>query len=71
MRSGLAFIEEGKVTLMKSSLEKQNEKAKDSTTLTSASYDELVREMLVRLGEDPSREGLVDTPARVQLCSSG
>src|SRR5215472_12772405 len=51
---------------MKSSLEKQNEKAKDSTTLTSASYDELVREMLVRLGEDPSREGLVDTPARVQ-----
>jgi len=66
MRSGLAFIEEGKVTLMKSSLEKQNEKAKDSTTLTSASYDELVREMLVRLGEDPSREGLVDTPARVQ-----
>src|SRR5215472_2138029 len=51
---------------MKSSLEKQNEKAKDSPTLTSASYEELVREMLVRLGEDPSREGLVDTPARVQ-----
>jgi GTP cyclohydrolase I len=37
-----------------------------STTLTSASYEELVREMLVRLGEDPEREGLVRTPARVE-----
>jgi GTP cyclohydrolase I len=36
------------------------------TTLTSATYEELVREMLVRLGEDPNREGLVRTPARVQ-----
>ena len=36
------------------------------TTLTSASYEELVREMLVRLGEDPDREGLVRTPARVE-----
>jgi GTP cyclohydrolase I len=36
------------------------------TTLTSASYEELVREMLVRLGEDPDREGLVRTPERVQ-----
>src|SRR5450759_2283098 len=35
-------------------------------TLTSASYEELVREMLVRLGEDPDREGLVRTPARVE-----
>src|SRR5437868_1227773 len=35
------------------------------TSLTSASYDELVREMLVRLGEDPDREGLVRTPERV------
>src|SRR5215472_10608009 len=51
---------------MKSSLEKQNVKEKDSPTLTSAGYEELVREMLVRLGEDPGREGLVDTPARVQ-----
>src|SRR2546423_1631731 len=34
-------------------------------TLTSASYEDLVREMLVRLGEDPRREGLVRTPARV------
>ena len=34
-------------------------------TLTSASYEDLVREMLVRLGEDPRREGLVRTPSRV------
>ena len=37
-----------------------------TTTLTSATYEELVREMLVRLGEDPEREGLVRTPARVE-----
>ena len=36
------------------------------TTLTSASYEELVREMIVRLGEDPEREGLVRTPERVK-----
>jgi GTP cyclohydrolase IA len=36
------------------------------TTLTSATYEELVREMLVRLGEDPDREGLMRTPARVE-----
>jgi GTP cyclohydrolase I len=35
-------------------------------TLTSASFDELVHEMLIRLGEDPGREGLLRTPARVQ-----
>jgi GTP cyclohydrolase I len=35
-------------------------------TLTSASYEELVREMLVRLGEDPDREGLTRTPERVK-----
>ncbi len=34
------------------------------TTLTSASFEELTREFLVRLGEDPSREGLVRTPER-------
>jgi GTP cyclohydrolase I len=37
-----------------------------TATLTSATYEELVREMLVRLGEDPDREGLVRTPARVE-----
>ncbi len=36
------------------------------TTLASASFKDLVREMLVRLGEDPEREGLVRTPERVQ-----
>jgi GTP cyclohydrolase I len=40
--------------------------ATDPTTLTSASLDELVREMIVRLGEDPDREGLARTPHRVQ-----
>src|SRR5271156_3074719 len=37
-----------------------------STSLTSATYEELVREMIVRLGEDPDREGLSRTPARVE-----
>jgi GTP cyclohydrolase I len=37
----------------------------EPATVTSASFEELVREMLVRLGEDPSREGLVRTPERV------
>jgi GTP cyclohydrolase I len=34
------------------------------TTLTSASLEELARELLVRLGEDPDREGLLKTPER-------
>jgi len=37
----------------------------ETPTLTSASYEDLVREMIVRLGEDPTREGLVRTPSRV------
>jgi GTP cyclohydrolase I len=37
----------------------------ESPTITSASFEELVREMIVRLGEDPQREGLVRTPERV------
>jgi len=48
----------GIYSLMKSTIQ--------PTTLTSASYEELVREMLVRLGEDPDREGLIRTPARVK-----
>jgi GTP cyclohydrolase IA len=36
-----------------------------TSSLTSASFEELVREMIVRLGEDPSREGLARTPERV------
>ena len=35
-------------------------------TLTSASFQDLVREMLIRLGEDPEREGLLRTPGRVR-----
>src|ERR1700752_805202 len=34
-------------------------------TVTSATFEDLVRETLVRLGEDPEREGLVRTPERV------
>jgi GTP cyclohydrolase IA len=40
-------------------------KSIETPTLTSASFEDLVREMIVRLGEDPTREGLVDTPERV------
>jgi GTP cyclohydrolase I len=40
-------------------------KTTESPTLTSASFEELVHEMIVRLGEDPDREGLGRTPARV------
>jgi GTP cyclohydrolase I len=34
--------------------------------LSGVSYEDLVREQLRRLGEDPSRTGLIDTPARVE-----
>jgi len=37
----------------------------DLTTLTSASFEDLLREMIIRLGEDPEREGLLRTPNRV------
>ncbi|HXZ31883.1 MAG TPA: GTP cyclohydrolase I FolE [Terriglobales bacterium] len=37
----------------------------EASTLTGASFEELIREMIVRLGEDPSREGLISTPGRV------
>jgi GTP cyclohydrolase I len=36
----------------------------EPVTLTSASTEELMREMLVRFGEDPQREGLLRTPER-------
>jgi len=38
----------------------------EPATLTSASFEQLLREVLVRLGEDPDREGLERTPARVE-----
>ncbi|MGA3213013.1 MAG: GTP cyclohydrolase I FolE [Terriglobales bacterium] len=34
--------------------------------LASASLEELVREVLIRVGEDPRREGLLRTPERVK-----
>jgi GTP cyclohydrolase IA len=34
-------------------------------TLKNASLDELVKETLLRLGEDPTRDGLLKTPERV------
>ena len=37
----------------------------ETPTLTSASFEELMKEILIRLGEDPEREGLGRTPARV------
>jgi len=40
--------------------------ATEPTTFTSASFEDLVQEMLVRLGEDPQREGLQLTPERVR-----
>jgi GTP cyclohydrolase IA len=40
--------------------------ADELLTLTSASTPDLVRELLVRMGEDPERDGLVKTPERVE-----
>jgi GTP cyclohydrolase I len=37
----------------------------EGASLAAASLEDLVREMLRRLGEDPAREGLVRTPKRV------
>jgi GTP cyclohydrolase I len=38
----------------------------EPVTLTSASFGDLARELLVRLGEDPGREGLLRTPERME-----
>ena len=38
----------------------------EPNTLSEATYAELVREMIIRLGEDPDREGLERTPVRVE-----
>ncbi|HEV2022865.1 MAG TPA: GTP cyclohydrolase I FolE [Terriglobales bacterium] len=41
-------------------------KTEDPVTLKQAETQELLHELLVRLGEDPGREGLVRTPARME-----
>lgn len=38
----------------------------EPTTLDTASTQDLYRELLRRIGEDPSRDGLIDTPQRVE-----
>jgi GTP cyclohydrolase I len=38
----------------------------EPVSLTGASFEQLIKELLVRLGEDPEREGLALTPGRVQ-----
>ena len=38
----------------------------EPVSLTSATFEELLRELIVRLGEDPGRDGLTRTPERVQ-----
>jgi GTP cyclohydrolase I len=40
-------------------------KAEEQTTLLSATTEELLRELLVRIGEDPTRDGLAKTPERM------
>src|ERR1041385_4280835 len=40
-------------------------KTLESVSLTEASLEELAREVLSRLGEDPEREGLLSTPTRM------
>jgi GTP cyclohydrolase I len=37
----------------------------EAAALHHASFEDLIREMISRLGEDPSREGLLQTPQRV------
>jgi GTP cyclohydrolase I len=41
-------------------------RAYEASALGSATTQELLRELLVRLGEDPEREGLLRTPERMQ-----
>jgi GTP cyclohydrolase IA len=41
-------------------------KVDEQVSVTSASPADLLRELLVRLGEDPKRDGLVKTPERMQ-----
>jgi GTP cyclohydrolase IA len=38
----------------------------EPVSLVSASLQDLVRETLIRIGENPDRDGLVDTPERLE-----
>ena len=38
----------------------------EPVSLVSASLQDLMREMLIRIGENPDRDGLVDTPERLE-----
>jgi GTP cyclohydrolase I len=38
----------------------------ETPALAEATFSDLVQEMIARLGEDPSREGLSRTPERVE-----
>src|ERR1035441_7984145 len=40
--------------------------ASESISAASLTTQELYREILVRMGEDPTRDGLADTPERVE-----
>ena len=44
----------------------EQERGPGAIDLRGVAYEELVREQLRRLGEDPSRHGLIDTPGRVE-----
>jgi GTP cyclohydrolase I len=46
-------------------LHKKIHRAESSAELSAASTEEIMREILRRLGEDPSRDGLLATPERV------
>jgi len=47
-------------------LKAQMKETIEQKTIQDATFEELVREMLARIGEDPEREGLLATPGRVQ-----
>ena len=57
MRGEPAWVDLRKRRIVKRTIE--------PVTVTSASFEELMREVLVRLGEDPDRDGLKRTPERV------
>jgi GTP cyclohydrolase I len=42
-----------------------NPQQHETANLHDVSFEDLIREMILRIGDDPSREGLVDTPQRV------